>query len=1436
MSQSRFYIDPPLRYPSIVGRDVAELEKYAELESRKRFIDGLIKTLNEATKSTEPYIVFIVAEWGEGKTSVYEGYLKREDIIGKNIVVGVTGSTIFNWFRRIVSEKEYFTDTERDELKFFAALLRALRDEVEEPIAGINRLPKPEDRPDLSKNTLKFINECLNHIFNNIPKESAIFIFIDEFEDILNQPSEIRIRITSALTEIINGKVREISDKGRYGGRFHFIVSVTPAAYQLIRRELGPVSGRLGGRIERMELHRLNRRESYKLVVGALRYSYDGKILHLPFASDGIINTIYIASLGNPRAIIRIVRTLLSKAMDRETGKLMIIDHNSFIDHLKDEEIEIYGGTLRLLDSRYLDRIYRNISSDTLRNFIHTLIANTAPLKIDEQMYDYISIIEDEYETFGLPSSSFIFLRKVLCEYNKFEDILEDILKNILKLEKEKLIEIKYKLMDVLTFYKYQIAGTLKEEIFVPSEKLSDLKFDEPKKYRSTIEYLRMHIPELNEDDISKIMNLLYDELRKHNSLSNDIYIIPSYELLMNIYPSPLIEYFNFITNSDERFKIWMDTRREFKEDRFFQGIVDLINSSDDISISIIPKKVDAGVIQVCELSYKLITGEVEKFYAYPLFSLNPSKFIENMYEGNYDRIINDVIDKARVPRILIFSYEYPEDFINHLNIQVGHEPGLLNYVCFPLTTLHVQQIIAYQLAKNMGINVNEEEWRKTARRILDEIGFKKMMEKWIEDNRKNGYVVSELPASYRAIVYLANYPKEEATVQDIFNYTSDLSEKFAVYSRRYRFGADPLDIETPTNLKDKLEEIREKGLVKRVGDRYKLENTPVENRLKEIIGRFKVVEKLSDIQSFFIPYNANLEPYIEIMRDKGIITYETEKKGKIKLLSIDDIKRNLKIYSDHLNRIKYGEDIIKIGYIGSVKKRGYNVVIISECIKVMEEILNELRFPQINYEVLRRRFILFEKCLTHVDKIINELLTRQSSEISSKLFDIRTKYKNLIKALNECVEDLAKIGFPTNIDIDEKRSLENIFNNIEEIYNKELSREECKKIVNSLSEEIKYDEPFNIKFLIIKEEFNKFEKQYNNISNSIEKIRDKINNIMNLSNKIRDHDIYNMIVETDLSKKLYQKILHYINTNLNMYIGPSDDISKQESSNVILVKINNIDEELSRRLDKIKNIEDKLKTVYNIFKDIKNKDEEFNNLLKRFESYVKILQQFLNANLNEFNNKFSYIKSEYSKLIEIIDGVNIESENQIIELDKKFNFNLKYLIDCISNNIKEIRNLFDNIKCELSNAKDMLDMLRNIIEGYLKNVHLPEEDIRSFKSILETIDSRVKDIRGFIPDSFDEFMNRWGYKLDGVYDGYRRVKDTLSRLAHDAREFIISHGILNEDELRVYSAMRELKEGSLKSVVEQLSGELGIEIKSLLDTLYNLSMKGFIDIKIRAL
>ena len=176
--KAKEFIEEFSQLPSITGKDVIDLEEYAKLP-RIRTYKAIRGFLERCRKSSDVRALFVVAEWGEGKTSICEGLLKKSEVIASDLVIPISTKRIITFAKE---RSEDFSDTGSIGIRFFACLLYAIKDVIDndlrqdEPFRNITISLKDKNTP-----TVIFIRRALDSILKAINPKSKVFIFLDEF-------------------------------------------------------------------------------------------------------------------------------------------------------------------------------------------------------------------------------------------------------------------------------------------------------------------------------------------------------------------------------------------------------------------------------------------------------------------------------------------------------------------------------------------------------------------------------------------------------------------------------------------------------------------------------------------------------------------------------------------------------------------------------------------------------------------------------------------------------------------------------------------------------------------------------------------------------------------------------------------------------------------------------------------------------------------------------------------------------------------------------------------------------------------------------------------------------------------------------------------------------------------------------------------------------
>ena len=899
MIREAVFIPAPKHLLSTTGKDVAKLEEYVQLRTRKPVIDAIRAFLEGVRKAQEVEILFVKAEWGEGKTSIYDGYLKREDWMQRDVAVKVETITILSWLER-VRRGELFGDTENRGAKLFGTILLALSDHL----SDVERLKDAAyEVKNLMKkykqSTEKFIQEALRAVFSRLPEDARLIVFIDEFEDIIDR-ADLQNDVIIGLVQIKNGSPTIISSRGEFAGRVHFIIAVTPAAYVAITSGHEAQIGRFLRRIDVIDLHKVDRLDAYNFIIGALNRCFDGEIPRPPLALPGLINTIWLASMGNLGAMAQMINQLLRRAIATarkrgQEGKMKIVDHVDFVDYMCGYKVGVYGGELEVLSSELMARIDDAIAKDAaryerlsnmevekkLRDLICRLIADTSPMPISmiykEYGEDLFSIALDVLErALGL-SRSVLLLRfkRIEMDGRQFCELVQRVVKECCEgegLSTERIKSIAERLLDALRFPTYGDKG-LQERFFIFYEKLTILRNESVREYEQAVEYIMMFCPELG--DGIRMIDIVFSQIynRIKDSLSDEIYVMLSPIVFNMLYPSPTLMFLDFIEDADKRLRIWLETRRELREfeDEFYRGIIGLLATKYDLDI----KEED-----YCLIKLRDHTGRTISLRVFLLTTLNPSSISEEVLSK---------IEDAKVPLILIFCWgELGDEVKGNLTIaMVRDDVQIRDYLMFPLIMVWAQQVVGYVLAKKRGFKIREERWKAKADRLLGQMAFEVRLRRWLEQAREKGFMLldqvpmhvrlADLGEAIRPFLYF--YPLDKpATISAIFMSLDEMDKAFRIFGKS--FPVNPLDVSSEDALKNHATDLQRFGLIEYDGvqDTVKVVESPIERRIKAILGH-GLAQDEDELKGFFVNVGEEPEPYLRLylktMEEKGIIEKE---------------------------------------------------------------------------------------------------------------------------------------------------------------------------------------------------------------------------------------------------------------------------------------------------------------------------------------------------------------------------------------------------------------------------------------------------------------------------------------------------------------------------------------------------------------------------------
>ncbi len=598
----------PKKRPSETGLSSSELAQFVgALPTRERAFSLVKEFVAEIKRADNPVAAFIVAEWGEGKTSLYYVYLDKLRP-PEAVSFIVTTKTILNYVVDALQGK-IFGDTRSTAYIVFASVLAALREEqssiIEIKCGKKPNLPKPSEFSDAVTYVQLFLRELLNEVCS----EGKVILFIDEFEDLVSYSRQDAIELmVSGITHILNGIVKEISkrgdDAGPYAGRMHFVFSITPSAYAKLKSfgDLATVIARLSRRAKEIELKPLPREEAYIFIKGLVSYLYNEPIdLATVFDPPSLANPLIIASLGNLAALQRAVTELLylnSVRFRCENDNMKIMSHENVAENLKDIRIHIAGADLPLLVEsnyrriaslwmRYLE-LESKVEKDTGLKFLNYALMNLIvdpkraanDIGIEQKLFENLVFSANVFARspqLGLGVKRF-FYRIWVSEYSAelrtaFQDSLSKVLQTIPSLETEAR-ELAESAVESLVY----IDCSDRLVLAIPrNNDVSELK-----------DFVQDLLPSVISDveaeklaaSIARAIEELVDTYGLRNRLADRLLVSPKVSSL--VFLSPELTFLNFVKDVDRRFRYWRELLAEAPEEFLVLGFVAMLSVRED--------------------------------------------------------------------------------------------------------------------------------------------------------------------------------------------------------------------------------------------------------------------------------------------------------------------------------------------------------------------------------------------------------------------------------------------------------------------------------------------------------------------------------------------------------------------------------------------------------------------------------------------------------------------------------------------------------------------------------------------------------------------------------------------------------------------------------------------------------------------------------------
>lgn len=1360
----RLPLGPGVPSPSLTGFD------FAPIESRKPVEKDLRDFINFCRRdATSLNVKVIRAEWGEGKTDAYERYILPEIEKKGDACYFVSTSTLIDKMKKfdvIFPTTKYVISS-----KFLASLFVAILDEAFSQGLNLTTFPNPSS---FQSDPFGFIENSLkNHVEKGFKK---IFVFIDEFEELLIHEPEVQRQIISGIKELVNGQLGLIHERGEYSGMLHFFIACTPYAYNRIMDsiELGQMTGSVKSRFTTTTLPEIGKQEALQFLIDLTRFCYKGRLpAVLPFRTSGPLNGIYTISHGNLREMIKLFVKLMSTAADEKNKRLRIIDYEHFLDSLRDEEIAIYGATGKAIDTELLDRIIASMNTwkrgDECKRVLSLLIGELKPFSVDEiakrvkvppsDVHELVAKINDELRKMGIGKT----ITPLMPLYgDKTFETVEGRL-NVAQGQiviGENQIPLK-RFEEKLCFYDVQKDGTIVSFAFLPKE----------------VKDLHLMFEELTEDEAENLYRSINDLF---DPIGSKRYYILSQEFANQIFPSPIWLLMDFVKDRAKRMDLWRKASKEFVESA---------------------RELKDGVLELIEYAhlgkFEPLTEKGSKHYKF-YFNLSPDKTIEiyayvHVSTGSItSQDINEISKDIRAyrPNLIMLIYTGEVEGILPSSLD-GIENAFLQ---LHFRKLRALQLIVAQLAKTEGV-VDERILEARMREIMDEAEVRERLTECYNKCKAAGIVIDDLYTYYAdsgsklagILKYYINFLGSRKTSAEIFSDYETTLKKIKFFGDR-EVSFAPIDIESEREFVKYEDELMKNGFITKSSNFVvSVEQTPIEKRLIAIVKKYPKIP-LPQLRKYFInaaqAENILEKVYLPLLEHKGLIEIKDD---EILAVNLKEYKSQLE---ENFANYKIGlrskpppwKSFAKIcvtkgGRGGEREMTIIDTDFFDQLIQQVMDAIDAERDENVIYQKIRLATLLLEYYHQELEPKV-EAAYQASLELRKKcteeIDNVKTELDKVLTAYNSyCVGKtyiLANVEeFDKVSEIIEKfnRTFDTIFTleELREIY-KEFRWDEFHFRAREPSEA----HFFNLKYAKLEKIYKEFSSISGSLSSECKAIEKLISDAEELRKQIqREIARYAIPSKYAISFKIMELLQKYQSKPLE-----AQSALPKIKINIVKEFFTTLTKQLTRDQNKVQQI---LLKVDFIRKSEKNFLES--TLKERFE----VAKEFF---MNEYRQEFEGI----------VNAINAASENYASQLS--------LVTDQSSVSLDDLYNLVDSTEKRL---RDFINTKYDEAEEIIKSI---------FENAKETLSS----VRGEIKNFLAILKKGIGEKVHQLSDKYSEEFDTEIEIAMGAIKIVKEGGKTAynwRDIIKQLGTLRDNLFKDLRPVLPEKQGTVLLEVVRIL-------------------
>jgi hypothetical protein len=1323
-----------------------------KLRSREEVRKKLEEFINYCKEARKPAIRIILGEWGEGKTDAFKRYIEPRAKIEGNYAFLISTSTLINGYES-PSIQELLKSTSLSAAKFLVVLFNAIREEC-----GEERIPDPRNYRD----ALNYLNTVLNNLIGK-NKSRKIFIFIDEFEELLLYPQRLR-DIISGIKETINGMYKMIDEGGEYEGCLHLIIAATPDAYYKLQttEDFSLIFGGLGRRAGRIDLPQIQKEEGITFLFELLKYAYRGELPQpLPINNLGIFNTIFRIAQGNPGALVSLFTRLMNSAKINEKF-IRVIDYEHLLKFLEKEHIFVYGGSTACLAKETFHRLLKVVENQSKKELgekcitlLKMLVGELKPFSINEleerikhsNVTNLIAIVNDMLRKKEGIERAILRVRPLRPD-KTFHDVERAFKDFIIERDDGKYIQIdsySEKLSvfeDRISYFTYK-DNSIVREIYLPYDEQSVMSFFEG----------------ITSDRVVELENII-----KRLCKDEDYYIV-SDVLLSQIYPTPVPRELEFIKDREMRLRIWRDVTKNLAREyeiNMPQAFIHVLGRSKVFSV------IEKGHVQKHDgLSACIAELKVEEV-----------KINTLLFPVNGDVRGEDVeelwsIMRGRKPPIhcvlLIYTGELTseaEEKIENKGIGKKGENIILRIHIHP--TLIKRIICIYKASFMSAEKVDEKLLSSIINKIvIQELNLPDKIKNWLKEQEEKGAVVKlrisstgNLGEFADTLKFFINFMDQEETTKGVF----DKNQKLLGY---VRYGAKKVglipDIQFP-KFNEIVKDLSDNGFLIRLEEgKYRLQLHPVEKRILKILrGESKI--PLKDLEEYFILGDTRYlrEVFLPILEYKGLITREDK---YISLTNRNELYSTVKGYYDRF--IEEAKQYQDYGYVYMVKERGERSIFLTELSSFIHDLYKQVqKVSGLDDQLELQKLSLMRRLLEHFFEELLPLIKKaseKSNEIRFKAKGYQIDIKKLIDEIKEKCDKWFKLQFEAE-GIEEYKLIQKFLKEIEEIHS--LTHEEVKKVIKELKEDEKEKFRFNMaeeeafyfnpKLYKISALYDDIDKKRKDVEEAVEELKKQFNSLEEKQKKI----------ESELKKRDVPEEYKISHSMLEMLKQLNKDVIPQaQPYKIERLKMKDISEYVQQNLEIVNSSLNHLEKCIDTLDELYKTEEEFVNSLKEaiplsshlcsifdIDEYSSIAEKF-----------FHHIVNIVSQYKEHSQNIRLGEPKLLLEKMEE----LKEIIEELKGKLISERGLVyskwkeyvDETKDFISNIKRTMEVLQRFIINVRKIKEIEEElnniqnyinikDIKELNLRLSELERRKQNVHDMLYETLKDLLTREEFLL----------------------------------------------------------------------------------------